>query len=368
MALIETRSRAVKVAANLALLASSIMIAVLVAEAAIRIVHAFVYGYGSRYYYPIVSDPVLGWRAVEHFDSRSMKQDAAGAPYEVHLTTDERGFRMFGDLRSGRPRMFIVGDSFTHAVDASGADTFFGVLRKELPVEIFAYGGGGYGTLQEYLILDRHVDLIRPDMVVVQFSGNDFANNSVELERRSTDNNSRFRPYLMPDGSVRHAYPARNGISAFLAPLRTWLASHLRIMNEVFRAVDVLEARLLPLIGFRHIEPVIQSRSGDVPAFRESVKITEEIFRRIVRRSGGARVFAFAVYDDEPYYSAFLSAARAAGITVIETVPGAIRREEARGACLRAMDRSHWSPAGHRVVGDALAAYFAKEGLHVRYR
>ena len=88
----------------------------------------------------------------------------------------------------------------------------------------------------------------------------------------------------------------------------------------------------------------------------------------IVRRAGTARVYAFSADDPEPYYSAFRSAARASGVTVIETVAQAIRQEEARGACLKAMDRSHWSPAGHRIVGEALAAYFTKEGLHVHSR
>lgn len=364
----DARLRGTKFLANIALLVSSVVVAVLLAEGGIRIVHAFVYDFGARYYYPIVSDKVLGWRAVENYNSRAMKQDAAGKPYEVRLTTDEHGFRLSGDSDSGKPRMFFVGDSFTHAVDASTQDAYYGLLRNKLTAEIFAYGGGGYGTLQEYQIVDRYIDTIRPDMVVLQFSSNDFANNSLELERRSGNNNGRFRPFLMPDGSIQYAYPARNGVSARFAGLKVWLASHLRIMNEVFRAFDVLEPRLLPLFGFSYIEQEIVARKGDFPAFRDAVKTTEAVFRMIARRASGARVYAFSADDPEPYYQSFVSAARAAGITVIDAVPRAIRREEQRGACLRAMDRAHWSPAGHRVVADALAAYFSKEGLHVRHR
>lgn len=116
-----------------------------------------------------------------------------------------------------------VGDSFTHAVDASSEDTYYGVLQKKLPIEVFAYGGGGYGTLQEHLIIDRFFYLIKPDIVIVQFSSNDFANNSVEFERGSSDNNNRFRPYLMPDRNIRSAYPARNSLSALLAGTRSCL-------------------------------------------------------------------------------------------------------------------------------------------------
>lgn len=364
----EDRPRIVRWLSNLGMLLAGTVVAVLIAEAAIRIVHAFVYGLGARYYYPIIADPVLGWKAVENFEARSMKQDAAGSPYEVHFTTEAHGFRLSGDPRSSNQKVLIVGDSFTHAVDASDKDTYFSILGNKLQFEVFAYGSGGYGTLQEYLVLDRHIDRIRPDAVIVQFSSNDFANNSVGLERRSSDNNSRFRPYLMPDGTVRSAYPARYGLSARLAGTRTWLASHLRIMNEVFRAFDVVEPRLLSRLGFPYVEPEIIARNGDVPAFREAVRTTEAIFRMFIRRAGNARVYAFSADAPEPYYTAFRSAARSAGVAVIDTVPQALKQAENRGACLKAMDRSHWSPAGHRVVGDALAAYFSKEGLHVHSR
>lgn len=352
---------------NAGMLLAGVAAAVLIAETGIRLVHAFVYGLGTRYYYPIVSDPELGWRAVENYSSRSMKRDAAGTPYEVVFSTDGFGFRLSGDISSARTKVLIVGDSYTHAVDAGDGDTYYRVLRDRLPVEVFAYGAGGFGTLQESLVLDRHLDRIRPDIVVVQFSSNDFANNSVDLERRSSDNNSRVRPYLQPDGTVRSLYPARTRFSAWFAGPRTWLASRLRIMNEVFRAADILESRLLPKLGFAYVDGEIRARGSGVPEFRRSVDMTREIFRRIVGRAGKARVFAFSADDGEPYYAAFRSAARQAGVTVIESVPPALVRD-GRGAALRALDRSHWSPAGHRVVGEALAGYFSKEVLHVRSR
>lgn len=52
-------------------------------------------------------------------------------------------------------------------------------------------------------------------------------------------------------------------------------------MNEVFRAFDILESRLLPKFGFSYVEPEIKAKNGDVPAFREAVTTTERIFRMI---------------------------------------------------------------------------------------
>ena len=44
--------------------------------------------------------------------------------------------------------------------------TYHALLRKKLGLEVFAYGAGGYGTLQEYLILDEVVDHIGPTMLL----------------------------------------------------------------------------------------------------------------------------------------------------------------------------------------------------------
>jgi hypothetical protein len=72
---------------------------------------------------------------------------------------------------------------------------------------IFAYGGGGYGTLQEYMILDRYVDKINPDMVLWQFCANDLIINSHELESASFSNNNQMkRPYYEND-QIKWLFP-----------------------------------------------------------------------------------------------------------------------------------------------------------------
>ena len=36
--------------------------------------------------------------------------------------------------------------------------TYYNIAERTFPMEIFAFGGGAYGTLQEYLVLNSHYD------------------------------------------------------------------------------------------------------------------------------------------------------------------------------------------------------------------
>ena len=85
---------------------------------------------------------------------------------------------------------------------------------RRLNVEVFAYGGSGYGTLQESLVVDHYLPIVRPDLVLLQVSYNDFINNSFELERASYyNNNFLLRPYLEGD-RIRRRFPSRLGGAA----------------------------------------------------------------------------------------------------------------------------------------------------------
>ena len=77
---------------------------------------------------------------------------------------------------------------------------------------MFAYGTGGYGTLQEYLVLDEVIDEIQPTMILWQFCTNDFINNDHDLEVASTlNNNGWIRPYW-EKGQAQLRSPKRTGV------------------------------------------------------------------------------------------------------------------------------------------------------------
>jgi hypothetical protein len=73
--------------------------------------------------------------------------------------------------------------------------TYYALLAEKLNnLEVFAYGAGGYSTLQKYLILDEFIDRIRPQILLLQLCSNDFFDNDYDLEHSRWSNPLRRRP------------------------------------------------------------------------------------------------------------------------------------------------------------------------------
>ena len=187
---------------NIALAAFSIVISLVMLEAMSRLYYFSVAG--QPFIGPVVTaispDPVKGWKATPLYSSRETLKDASGNSYELLMSQQQDGFRLFQDLE-GSPRIFIVGNSFTQAGHASDDKTWYAELARNTNAQVFAYGVGGYGTLQELMVIEEFLGRINPDAVILQVCSNDVINNSLELERRSlVNNNLTMRPYAGPDG------------------------------------------------------------------------------------------------------------------------------------------------------------------------
>lgn len=186
---------------------------------------------------PIQLDRELGWRATEDYQESLTGITKGGKPYSVHRSPGRHGFRHFGDVNSVKPKLLIIGDSFTQATAVSDGKTYAALVGKALGMEVFAYGAGGYGTLQEYLILDRYIDEIKPALILWQFCINDFINNDNELEQNSTINNHGLtRPYLV-DGVIARRPPKPMG-----QQVREWVNAHSRFLYFVVSRIDRLRA------------------------------------------------------------------------------------------------------------------------------
>ena len=300
----------------------------------------------------IVIDNKLGWRSRPNHTFTGRYPDRSGQMYDVHVRTDVNGFRTFGDPASVRPKVLLVGDSFTHAVEVSNDKTFHNQIASFVDVEVFAYGALGYGTLQKLMILDEWMDRIRPDIVIIQFCPNDFINNSAHLEKKSYSNrNGMRRPYMAEDGSIVYAMPAS----------LPWLR---HFANKYSRALYFMLSRLDMRAAARRqgesIEHVIREKGMSHPEFKEAVAVTEHLFRMIVQRAGRATVLAFDESDAEPYHTLFCQILERNGIREIAGLPQALRQAETRGQVVRAKDGSRWNDAGHHVVAQVLASHLAE--------
>lgn len=334
----------------------SLLLCLAMGEAATRLVHLLRDGIpffesmdGSIG--PITLDPTLGWRATEEYYERFIETKNDGEQYDASLSQGRYGFRRFGNLQSPKPKLLVIGDSFTQASGISDNRTYYALAGDRLDMEIFAYGTSGYGTLQEYLILDRYVDEIHPDLILWQFCINDFINNDHALEVASlVNNNGLTRPYWENGRAILRS-PKPQG-----QQIREWINHHSRFLYFVISRIDRLRAVKVQETVERSIEAV----GAEHPGFRHAVAVTDELMGRVRARTGATPIVAFSCYNVEPYNSALAQISAHHGIDYWEDIPDVVRHATDRGEDALTPD-SHWTARGHQLVADMVVQH-----LHTR--
>lgn len=294
-----------------------------IGEAGARLYHLRAFGMPLTATIQLFSDPELGWRGIE----------------------------VSGNLSSRRPRILVVGDSFTAPGHVPSSAMYYSVLGRLLDVEVFAYGAGGYGTLQEAMVLERYLPRVRPDLVVLQVHNNDFINNSWELERASYfNNNLLMRPYLM-DGVIVYKFPTRfSGANLFLA-------THSRLAYELTIGLHRLGAFLSQARLLDSVEFDIWRDGLAFPPFRRAVDTTDTLIARIGRIVSPTPLVVFHAEPDDggAFYASWRALLQRREIRFCDDVGMSVRRAEVRGSMVRAPDGAHWNTAGHAIAARALA-------------
>jgi hypothetical protein len=288
-----------------------------------------------------VLDSELGWRT-KPFVDLTRNRPPFGT---VRYTTAQNGFRIWGD--PGAPaRVLVIGDSFTQALEVSDGTEFYAFLTGCPGTAVFAYGGGGYGTTQEFLVLDRYVDEIRPTVVVWQLSPNDVINNLWELESRSLINNNRMtRPYW-ESGRIRMRYPSRSFWMRHTM-LGRWLASKIGIVRVDRLGAESIEYRL--------------SENPDL--LERSLRVTEQVLAAAEERLGDVPIVAFEAEHFDWLGDAFAQIADRLGIVFVP-VNAAVAEAKAAGLQVDGQPRdSHWNQNGHRIAGETLRDTLVQRGL-----
>ena len=299
---------------------------------------------------PISLDSHLGWRATPNY-----KQDLSESTakehrvYRVHRSQSTQGFRTYGNAATLRAKLLVIGDSVTQATAVSDDKTYHWLLGNKLDIEVFAYGAGGYGTLQEYLILDEVYDAIKPTVILWQFCGNDFINNDHALEVESViNNNGWIRPYF-EDGQVVLRSPKPAGLQA-----REWVQHHSRFLYFVMNRIDRLRVRS----AHETVELAIEQGGFNHHEFVRSVEITDKLMGRVRARVGKTPIYAFNCTTDEPYTTAFEAIARHYNIQFWRNVAEAVQDAVNKGEDVFASDGDHWNEYGHSLVAAALLQQF----------
>jgi hypothetical protein len=268
---------------------------------------------------------------------QGVRQD--GKKYEIAYSTGPHGFRVWGDIATQRHRVLVVGDSFTEAYQVSNDKTYYAVLKRMLGEdwELFAYGEGGYGTLQEYLVLHEYVGLIKPDVVLWQFCGNDLCNNSYYIDSHTFENFSMLpRPYLEED-EIRVRCPHYLPLLSYHSALWRYLGPR------------------VAMVFLHGKKSRVDRLSINSAVMRSAIDVTDEILKRAEVLLEGVPVYAFNVSSGE-VPEALSQLATRHGFHMIDNIDGCLRDAEQKGIVVwaHASIGGHWSEEGHAIVGEAL--------------
>ena len=321
---------------NVLLTILSVVVTVLLCEGVLRVYYHLKRNKVTQ------QDKVLGWDVLPNVHLKTFKEDKAKVSYPVEYQTDGQGFRKFGNPKSAKLKVLFVGDSFTQAEDVSNDSTYYAVAGQKIPIEVFGYGVSGFGTLQEYMVLEKILGQIKPDLVVLQFTSNDFINNSYDIEYQSIQNCGTTRPYLSVDGKLSYRLPKSH------PEFRLFMNDYSRLL---YFLVNRIEDRQQKPDHFRAAD------------YRDSFKITGYSVQNIKKlcQTNGVKFSSFMVdFGSGVEYQLYQKMMAENGVEIIADVPMLIQKTQAAGICCEIPD-NHWNNRGHQVCGYALADAIEKQ-------
>jgi hypothetical protein len=258
-------------------------------------------------------DAELGWIPVP--GSSSTVTNARS----IHARHNSLGLRDEEFTPDAKPTIMLLGDSFVWGLDAEAGERFSELLKPRLPnYRILAAGVSGFGTDQEYLLLQKLWPTVKPAVVVLIFC--------TDNDRDDNSSNIRYEGYQKPyfttaaDGSlVLAGQPVPK--SRLQAIKEDWWVRHfwlVRLANAVY-------------LKLRH--PALR-----VPDPTE--KLVDKI-RQFVEANGGK--FLVGLQSTDAALVRHLEAARIPFVAFdgAASYPGA-------------SVGGHWTPEGHKLVAERL--------------
>ncbi len=266
-------------------------------------------------------DPVLGWfpipNSVDHF--------LGSRP--ITVINNSEGFRAPEHRPNSKPGVLFLGDSFVWGFDVEAAERFTDKLQARHPEwSVYNLGVSGYGTDQEYLLLQQRFDSYHPQVVFLVFC----------CETDDDDNSSNsewgyYKPYCTVEGNRLqvHGLPVPRSERAFLAQHPVLARSCL--------------VRLLTRAWFRvAAAPVLHNPNPTGPIIRDLQKFVQ---------SKGA-VLVVGLTRANPPLEDFLSYFKIPFVDL--STP--LRYPHLGG---------HWTPEGHTFVCDKIEQ-FLQEGKYLQ--
>lgn len=381
--------------ANLTMLGASLVVALGLAEAALRLA-------GISHAFPWTFDRELGLAL--RAGSEGIFREEGVARFRIN----SQGLRDREHAIAKPPgvlRIAVLGDSFAEALQLAAENAFWSVLERELAacpgldgrrVETLNFGVSGYSTAQSLIVLRRKVWRYRPDIVLLAF----YVGNDVEDNSRALSGYAR-RPYfrlregrLELDDSFR-----RDPWFRLLRPIWSTVVDPLIDRSRVVQLLNEARRQGLPNLGFaREASPAADAPSQPASVFaapataawQEAWRVTEALLLAMRDEAGahGARFWpvtlsvGWQVHPDPAvrrrrmqalgveaafYPETRLTAFAARHDMNILTLAQPMQRHaETEGVFLHGFSATspgegHWNAHGHRRAGELMAERLCRD-------
>lgn len=291
-----------------------------------------------------VDDPELGW--VHNTQRpRVVRMNSCGEE-TVTLPAPSPYLIRVPHQRDGK-RILFLGDSSTHAHEVSTGSAYYDTVEAmgQGKYSIWAAGVGGYGNLQEYLLLRKVYDEVRPEILVWQLDSNDIVNNVYRLDRGTILNNVKPRPYMDPDTGVIDVRDP--GLLLFK------VSQGARYLLPQFVGLDIRLKLGLVAAMERWIGPA----PDEQPTLaQQGLRVLERVLAEAVERYPQTRFVGFSISSgDDAEYAKIFARHHA---EYWPNFSARVRASDQRTDCLP-WD-GHWNHAGNRVAGRLISDFLEK--------
>ncbi len=342
------------------------------------------------------SDPDAGWVGLPNINARFFLPGG----FDVHVANNSRGLRdSEKDFAKplGTRRIVVLGDSFMWGFGVDNEDTFSTILQELIPdTQTINLGVSGYSTVQELVRLQMEGVRYKPDLTMLAFVWNDLRDNF--------DDQQGTRPVavIAEDGTLRIGNrPVKKVLSS---PITQWFRHNswlfgfieyrLRILKdkrELQRRANALRARHQPSDDASQVGPAKKDAmdfsivdiygppSPEMDLAWDVVRLLVSRMKESAMEGGGRLIVLYVPKKEDADREIFDISIRYAGldpesedidwdrpskrlaevcaaldVPCIDLTP--IFRGHPEPFSLFLKNDPHWSPEGHRLAAETVAA------------
>ena len=359
---------------EITLLAVSTVIAIIICEFFLRIFLPQISNHEKMFDY----DATLGWKFIPNSKGIVIYPGGIRNPIE----TNSMGFRDHAPSANKKRKLLVLGDSFVSNISVKDNDVFTEIMEGQLEkYDVQNFGVSGYGQVQEYLLLQQWIKIIKPDIVLlIIFVQNDFTDN-IGPHWRYT------RPYATLESEdsilVIHPQPKNQQDKNAKDSLGIFSESHLNILitrslNKLFPETDSLytphefytcqwptpESHDLRfrIMGELLLKIANLGKENGVPVVfalaPSNVQIEDELWESFVKKNQkNQKKYLRTLPNDR-----LMEFARRNHLLMLDFFP-LLLQESRRNVKLYHHVEQHWTKEGNRVVANALLDYLESKSL-----